>query len=226
MALAQSALLEVLEGLQLADASDRIRGAAQTLYQALIDAEAQAVIGAAPYERSPERVAQRNGSRPRTLTTTAGDLELRIPKLRTGSFFGSLLERRRRVDQALFAVVIGGLKSAACRPGRSTTWSRRWAATRGSASPRSGGSARRWTRMSRRLETGRWAGAPTRTCSSTRRTARRASAGGWSPRPWSSRSASPPMGAGKSSASMLGTARLRRFGPRSCGRCAPGAWMG
>ena len=106
MALHQSALLELLEGLQLADASERIRLAAQTLYQALIDAEAQAVIGAAPYERSPERVAQRNGSRPRMLATTAGDLELRIPKMRAGSFFPSLLERRRRVDQALFAVVM------------------------------------------------------------------------------------------------------------------------
>jgi transposase-like protein len=40
------------------------------------------------------------------LSTTAGDLDLRIPKLRTGSFFPSLLERRRRVDQALFAVVM------------------------------------------------------------------------------------------------------------------------
>jgi len=43
---------------------------------------------------------------PRTLTTTAGDLGLRIPKLRTGSFFPALLERRRRVDQALFAVAM------------------------------------------------------------------------------------------------------------------------
>jgi len=40
------------------------------------------------------------------LATTAGDLELRIPKLRAGSFFPSLLARRRRVDQALFAVVM------------------------------------------------------------------------------------------------------------------------
>jgi transposase-like protein len=64
------------------------------------------VIGAAPHERTDARTAQRNGSRPRTLTTTAGDLELRIPKLRAGSFFPSLLERRRRIDQALFAVVM------------------------------------------------------------------------------------------------------------------------
>jgi transposase-like protein len=67
------------------------------------------VIGAAPHERSGTRTALRNGHRPRTLTTPAGDLELRIPKLRAGSFFPSLLERRRRVDQALFAVVMGGL---------------------------------------------------------------------------------------------------------------------
>jgi Transposase, Mutator family len=48
------------------------------------------------------RTGLRNGSRPRLLSTPAGDLELAIPKLRTGSFFPSLLERRRRMDQALF----------------------------------------------------------------------------------------------------------------------------
>jgi putative transposase len=52
------------------------------------------------------RTNQRNGSRPRTISTTAGDLELRIPKLRSGSSFPALLERRRRVDQCLFAVVM------------------------------------------------------------------------------------------------------------------------
>jgi putative transposase len=106
MALDQSALLEVLDALKAADVDDRIRSAATTIYQALIEAELTAVIGAAPHERSELRTAQRNGSRPRTLTTTAGDLELRIPKLRAGSFFPSLLERRRRIDQALFAVVM------------------------------------------------------------------------------------------------------------------------
>jgi len=106
MALDQSALLEVLEALKAADVDDRIRSAASTIYQALIEAELTAVIGAGPHERTDARTAQRNGSRPRTLTTTAGDLELRIPKLRAGSFFPSLLERRRRIDQALFAVVM------------------------------------------------------------------------------------------------------------------------
>ncbi|HKO83768.1 MAG TPA: transposase, partial [Actinomycetota bacterium] len=81
MALDQSALLEVLDALKAADIDDRIRTAAQTIYQALIEAELTAVIGAAPHERTPERLAQRNGHRPRVLTTTAGDLELHIPKL-------------------------------------------------------------------------------------------------------------------------------------------------
>ncbi|MEU2612826.1 IS256 family transposase [Micromonospora sp. NPDC007271] len=106
MTLDQSALLDVLDALKAADVNDRVRQAAETIYQALIEAELTAVIGAAPHERSQARLAQRNGHRSRTLTTTAGDLELRIPKLRTGSFFPSLLERRRRVDQALFAVVM------------------------------------------------------------------------------------------------------------------------
>src|SRR5215203_4751553 len=106
MALDQSALLEVLEALKAPDVDDRVRAAAETIYQALIEAELTEVIGAAAHERTDARTAQRNGHRARTLTTTAGDLELRIPKLRTGSFFPSLLERRRRVDQALFAVVM------------------------------------------------------------------------------------------------------------------------
>ena len=106
MALDQFALLEVLDALKAADVGDRVRQAAETVYQALIEAELTETIGAALHERSESRTALRNGHRTRTLSTTAGDLELRIPKLRTGSFFPSLLERRRRVDQALFAVVM------------------------------------------------------------------------------------------------------------------------
>ena len=106
MALDQSALLDLLGELKLTDVTDRIRVATETLYQELIDAEATAFIGAAPFERSDDRTTHRNGSRGRTLTTTAGDLTLKIPKLRAGSFFPALLERRRRIDQALFAVVM------------------------------------------------------------------------------------------------------------------------
>lgn len=106
MALDQSALLELLAQLKLTDVSDRIRSATEQLYQQLIDAEAAAFIGAAPFERTDTRTTHRNGTRPRVLTTTAGDLHLEIPKLRQGSFFPALLERRRRVDQALYAVVM------------------------------------------------------------------------------------------------------------------------
>jgi len=106
MALDQSALLEVLDALKAAEVDDRIRQAAETIYQALIEAELASVIGALPHERTGTRTAHRNGHRPRVLASTAGDLELRIPKLRAGSFFPSLLERRRRVDQSLFAVIM------------------------------------------------------------------------------------------------------------------------
>jgi transposase-like protein len=106
MALDQSALLEVLEALKAAEVDDRIRQAAETIYQALIEAELSSVIGAVPHQRADTRTTHRNGHRPRVLASTAGDLELRIPKLRAGSFFPSLLERRRRVDQSLFAVIM------------------------------------------------------------------------------------------------------------------------
>jgi transposase-like protein len=106
MALSQSALLDLLSALDAADGVERVRLSLQRMYQELIEAEATEFIGAGPHERTEARVVQRNGHRPRTLSTTAGDLELAIPKLRAGSFFPCLLERRRRVDQALFAVVM------------------------------------------------------------------------------------------------------------------------
>ena len=92
MALDQSSLLGMLGQLKQTDVTDRIRSATYMLHQELIDAEAAAFIGAAPFERSDGRTAQRNGTRPRILTTRTGDLNLKIPKLRQGSFFPSLLE--------------------------------------------------------------------------------------------------------------------------------------
>ncbi len=106
MALDQSALLEVLEVLKAAEVDDRIRQATETIYQALIEAELTAVIGAYPHQRTETRAGMRNGHRQRVISTTAGDLELKIPRLRAGSFFPSLPERRRRVDQSLFAVIM------------------------------------------------------------------------------------------------------------------------
>lgn len=76
------------------------------MLQEFIEAEATSLSGAERHERTDTRTVRRKGHRPRTLCTTAGGLELAIPKLRVGSFSPCLLERRRRIDQALFAVVI------------------------------------------------------------------------------------------------------------------------
>ena len=99
-------LSEVLEQLQSGESGDLVRQMVTFLYQALIDAEATEVIQAERHERNLTRTTQRNGSRARLLTTKAGDVGLKIPKLRKGSFFPSVLERRRRIDQALYAVVM------------------------------------------------------------------------------------------------------------------------
>ena len=106
MALSQSAVSELLEAFRAGDGVDLIRDAVRMVLQELIELEATERIGAARYERTDTRVTDRNGARPRLLSTQAGDVELRIPKLRKGSFFPSILEPRRRIDQALYAVVM------------------------------------------------------------------------------------------------------------------------
>jgi transposase-like protein len=85
---------------------DVMREAMTLVLQELVEAEATAAIGAGRYERTDERVTHRNGSRTRVLSTKAGDVELHIPKLREGSFLPVLLEPRRRIDRALWAVVM------------------------------------------------------------------------------------------------------------------------
>jgi putative transposase len=82
------------------------RDVVQKALQELIDAELTEAIGARPHERTETRTNQRNGGRSRVLSTPAGDVELRIPKVREGAFFPSLLEPRRRVDRALWAVIM------------------------------------------------------------------------------------------------------------------------
>ena len=106
MALDQSALLELLEVLRNSDAGEVMRRLLGTVLQELVEAEATAHIGALPHERSELRTTQRNGTRDKTVTTTAGDLTVKIPKVRTGSFFPALLAPRRRIDVALHAVVM------------------------------------------------------------------------------------------------------------------------
>lgn len=95
MALSQSDLLRLLESLRSSDGIELVRSVAERMLQELIEAEATAHIGAEWNEHTASRTTLRNGHRDKTLTTLAGDLDLEIPKVRTGSFFPSLLERRR-----------------------------------------------------------------------------------------------------------------------------------
>jgi len=106
MTLNQSALLELTEVLRTADGGQVMRMMLSAMLQALVDAEATNQIGAGPYERSDARTTQRNGTRDKTVSTSSGDLTVKIPKLRTGSFFPTLLVPRRRVDVALHAVIM------------------------------------------------------------------------------------------------------------------------
>src|SRR3954452_20408968 len=106
MALDDSALLEMIEMLRTADGGELMRRLLGGMLQAVVDAEATADIGAGLHERTDARTTQRNGTRDKTVTTTAGDLTVRIPKVRAGSFFPSLLAPRRRIDVALHAVVM------------------------------------------------------------------------------------------------------------------------
>jgi putative transposase len=108
MALSQSDLFRLIESLRCADGLELVRSVAERMLQELIEAEATTVIGTGWNEHTDTRTALRNGHRDKTLTTQASDLDLdlAIPKLRAGSFYPSLLERRRRIDQALYAVIM------------------------------------------------------------------------------------------------------------------------
>ena len=73
--------------------------------QRLMELEVESKTGAGYGEKSAERLAQRNGYRDRLWETRAGTVELRIPKLRQGSYFPAFLEPRRLAEKALTAVV-------------------------------------------------------------------------------------------------------------------------
>ena len=96
-----------LLGEALTEASpDLMRTLLQTIINALLSADADAVVGAEYGRPDPARTAQRNGYRRRPLDTRVGTIDVAIPKLRKGTYFPEwLLERRKRAESALITVV-------------------------------------------------------------------------------------------------------------------------
>ena len=80
--------------------------------QLLMDADVEGLIGASRYERNSERCTWRNGFRDRSLDTRLGPLQLRIPKLRRGSYFPPFLEARKSSENALVTVIQEALYGA------------------------------------------------------------------------------------------------------------------
>ena len=103
------------ELLEKAGDGDFLRAVAEAVLQLLMESDVEGLIGAGRYELSGERITWRNGYRERTLDTRLGALQLRIPKLRQGSYFPPFLEARKGSEKALIAVIqeawIGGIST-------------------------------------------------------------------------------------------------------------------
>ena len=87
------------------DQGDFLRSIAEAVLQLIMEADVEGLIGAGKHERSGERTTWRNGYRERALDTRLGTLNLRVPKLRQGSYFPGFLEARKTSEQALVAVI-------------------------------------------------------------------------------------------------------------------------
>ncbi|MBV9531404.1 MAG: IS256 family transposase, partial [Bradyrhizobium sp.] len=107
--------LALSELLEKAGDGDFLRAVAEAVLQLLMEADVEGLIGAGRYERNGERTTWRNGHRDRVLDTRLGSLQLRIPKLRQGSYFPPFLEARKVSEKALVAVIqeawIGGVST-------------------------------------------------------------------------------------------------------------------
>ena len=97
--------LPLAELLAKAGDGDFLRSVAEAVVQLLMETDAEGLIGAGRHERTAERQTYRNGYRDRAFDTRLGTLQLRIPKLRQGSYFPPFLEPRKTTEKALVAVI-------------------------------------------------------------------------------------------------------------------------
>lgn len=107
--------LSFLELLDHAGGDDFLKSLAERVLEQLMEFEITNRIGADKHERAEGRATYRNGYRERPLHTRLGTLDLRVPKLRQGTYFPAFLEPRRLTEQALTAVIqeawIGGMST-------------------------------------------------------------------------------------------------------------------
>src|SRR5829696_757526 len=90
--------MALVDLLQKSGDGDFLRSVAEAVLQILMEADVEGLIGAGRHERSAERLNYRNGYRERSLDTRLGSLQLRIAKLRQGSYFPPFLEPRKTAE--------------------------------------------------------------------------------------------------------------------------------
>ena len=106
-------VIQIDEGRIREHLGEMVRGTVEEALNAMLDAEADALCGAARYERSEGRKDTRAGSYERSLHTKAGDVKLKVPKLRQQTFETAIIERYRRressVEEALIEMYLAGV---------------------------------------------------------------------------------------------------------------------
>src|SRR3954452_25257668 len=107
--------MALVELLQKSGDGDFLRSVAEAVLQLLMETDVEGLIGAGRHERSADRLNYRNSYRDRMFETRLGALNLRVPKLRQGSYFPPFLEARKTAERALFSVTqeawIGGVST-------------------------------------------------------------------------------------------------------------------
>jgi hypothetical protein len=107
--------MDLSELLAKQDGGDFLRAVAEAVLQLIMEADVEGLIGAGKHERADQRTTWRNGYRERALDTRLGTLNLKVPKLRQGSYFPGFLEPRKTSEKALVAVIqeawIGGVST-------------------------------------------------------------------------------------------------------------------